>query len=93
MKAERMTALREIARSFLKCAGMTAQGELARVTGLSRPDAGLGNRALVEEGFAISSEAGSYHLKLFADELSIWQGGEQPMRRPAVLSSDYRSKA
>jgi hypothetical protein len=66
-RSDRKTALREIARSFLKCAGMTAQGELARVTGLSRPDAGIGNRALVEEGFAISPESGSYHLKLLSD--------------------------
>ncbi|MCI0659667.1 MAG: hypothetical protein L0220_01200 [Acidobacteria bacterium] len=69
-KADRRTALREIARSFLNCAGMTAQGELARVTGLSRPDAGLGNRALVEEGFAISPEPGSYHLKLLLEHNS-----------------------
>ena len=46
----RDTALREIARAFLTGAGMTLPGELARVTGLSRPDAGLGNRALVAEG-------------------------------------------
>ena len=43
-------ALREVARAFLYVAGMTTRGELAKVTGLSRPDAGLGNRALVEEG-------------------------------------------
>ena len=73
-KADRMTALREIARSFLNCAGMTAQGELARFTGLSRPDAGLGNRALVEEGFAISPAPGSYHLKLFLEpNLNLWR--------------------
>jgi|SRR5262245_39568011 len=66
-KPDRKIALREIARSFLKCAGMTAQGELARVTGLSRPEAGLGNRALVEEGFAISPEPGNYHLRLISE--------------------------
>jgi hypothetical protein len=66
-KADRITALREIARSFLKCAGMTAQGELARVTGLSRPEAGLGNRALVEEGFAVSiiTESGAFFSYTF----------------------------
>src|SRR5215813_9912855 len=53
-KVDRKTALREIARCFLAGAGMTIPGELARVTGLSRPEAGLGNRALVEEGFASS---------------------------------------
>src|SRR5262245_7185954 len=44
-RVNRQTALREIARCFLASAGMTIPGELARVTGLSRPDAGLGNRA------------------------------------------------
>src|SRR4029453_14677241 len=51
-RVKRETALREIARCFLANAGMTGPGELARVTGLSRPEAGLGNRALVAEGFA-----------------------------------------
>ena len=46
--------VREIARSFLTVRGITLPGELARVTGLSRPEAGLGNRALVAEGFAVS---------------------------------------
>ena len=40
-------ALRQIARSFLAGARMTVPGELARVTGLSRPDTGRGNHALV----------------------------------------------
>jgi hypothetical protein len=55
-------ALREIARAFLTSSGMTVPGELARVTGLSRPDAGLGNRALVTEGFATSPDRGVYRL-------------------------------
>ena len=55
-------AVREIARCFLTGAGMTVPGELARVTGLSRPEAGLGNRALVAEGFAVSPARGVYHL-------------------------------
>ena len=58
----RNIALREIARCFLANAGMTVPGELARVTGLSRPDAGLGNRALVAEGFATSPSRGVYVL-------------------------------
>lgn len=61
-RVSRETALREIARCFLSGAGMTIPGELARVTGLSRPDAGLGNRALVAEGFATSPATGFYHL-------------------------------
>lgn len=56
----RDVALREIARAFLNGAGMTVPGELARVTGLSRPEAGRGNRALVAEGFATSPAYGTY---------------------------------
>jgi hypothetical protein len=58
----RETALREIARCFLAGAGMTVPGELARVTGLSRPDAGRGNRALVKEGYATMPAYGEYRL-------------------------------
>src|SRR5262245_54811214 len=58
----RTIALREIARCFLSNAVMTVPGELARVTGLSRPDAGLGNRALVAEGFATTPSPGVYVL-------------------------------
>jgi hypothetical protein len=58
----RDTALREIARCFLTGAGMTIPGELARVTGLSRPDAGRGNRALVAEGYATMPAQGTYRL-------------------------------
>ena len=41
---------------------MTVPGELARVTGLSRPDAGRGNRALVAEGYATMPARGEYWL-------------------------------
>jgi hypothetical protein len=58
----RDVALREIARCFLASAGMTLPGELARVTGLSRPDAGRGNRALVAEGYATMPARGTYRL-------------------------------
>ena len=58
----RDVALREIARCFLSSAGMTVPGELARVTGLSRPDAGRGNRALVAEGYASMLSPGTYRL-------------------------------
>jgi hypothetical protein len=61
-RVRRDVAVREIARCFLTGAGMTVPGELARVTGLSRPEAGLGNRALVAEGFAVSPARGVYHL-------------------------------
>jgi hypothetical protein len=58
----RDVALREIARCFLSNARMTVPGELARVTGLSRVEAGLGNRALVAKGFATSPSRGVYVL-------------------------------
>ena len=41
---------------------MTLRGELARVTGLSRPEAGLGNRALVDEGSASMLAPGAYRV-------------------------------
>ena len=62
-RISRDVALREIARCFLAGAGLTIPGELARTTGLSRPEAGLGNRALVAEGFATSPARGFYVLK------------------------------
>jgi hypothetical protein len=61
-KVEREVARREIARCFLSAAGMTVPGELAKVTGLNRPEAGLANRALVAEGFAVSPSRGTYVL-------------------------------
>jgi hypothetical protein len=61
-RINRETALREIARCFLTGAGLTVRGELARVTGLSRTEAGRGNRALVAEGFATMLSPGVYRL-------------------------------
>lgn len=61
-RVTREVALREIARCFLTGAGRTVRGELARVTGLSRRDAGLGNRALVAEGVATMVVPGVYEL-------------------------------
>jgi hypothetical protein len=55
-------SLRELARAFLKGAGMTVRGELARTSGLSAPDAGLGNWALVDEEFALRVAPGVYRL-------------------------------
>ncbi|HEX8071367.1 MAG TPA: hypothetical protein VF546_15535 [Pyrinomonadaceae bacterium] len=62
-KVTRDEALREIARAYLVGAGQVACGELARVTGLSRPDAGRGHHALVAEGFAERLATGVYRLK------------------------------
>jgi hypothetical protein len=61
-RVNRDTALREIARCFLAGARMTVRGELARVTGLSRVEAGRGNRLLVAEGSAIMHAPGHYEL-------------------------------
>jgi hypothetical protein len=61
-RVSREIGLRELARCFLAGAGMTIPGELARVTGLSRPEAGRGNRALVAEGYAITPAPGVYQL-------------------------------
>ena len=61
-RIKRDAALREIARAFLAGAGMTTRGELARVTGLSRAEAGLGNGALVAEGCATMLATGVYRL-------------------------------
>jgi hypothetical protein len=61
-RIDRDTAIREIARCFLANAGTTVRGELSRVTGLSRPEAGRGNRALVAEGAATMVSPGVYRL-------------------------------
>ena len=62
-RVKRDVAVREIARCFLAGAGMTIPGELARVTGLSRAEAGLGNRALVAEGSATMLAPGHYQWR------------------------------
>jgi hypothetical protein len=64
-KVKRDDALREIARAHLQNAGLTLRGELAKITGLSRADAGKGNHLLVDEGFAERLETGVYRLSDF----------------------------
>jgi hypothetical protein len=61
-RVARKIALREIARAYLAGAGMTLLGETARVTGLSRVEAGLGNHQLVDEGYAVRVSRGVYAL-------------------------------
>ena len=75
-RVNRDAALREIARCFLSGAGYTSRGELARVTGLSRPEAGRGNRALVAEGFATMLSPGVYQLakRIDGDDLPAGDG-------------------
>ena len=59
---KREVALKEVAHAYLWSAGMTIRGELARVTGLRSPEAGLGNWALVDEGIAERLAPGIYRL-------------------------------
>ena len=61
-RTNQLTAVREVARSFLDGAGLTVPGELARVTSLSRVEAGIGNQLLVKEGHAIAVARGTYRL-------------------------------
>ena len=61
-RVKRDVAVKEIARCFLAGAGATLPGEMARATGLSRPEAGRGNRALVAEGYATMTAPGTYRL-------------------------------
>jgi hypothetical protein len=81
-RVPRDVALREIARAFLAGAGMTIPGELARVTGLSRRDAGRGNLALVAEGFAELLARGTYRLvakpQLRLDEAALPPASDEP---------------
>lgn len=71
-KIEKVLAFREIAEVFLSHAGMTFPGELARMTGLSRPDVGLGNKDLVKIERAICVEKGKY-LYRSRDLLDFYQ--------------------
>jgi hypothetical protein len=64
-KVEREDAVKEIARAYLTGAGMTLRRELSKVTGLSAPEAGLGNWGLVDEGFAERLAPGVYKLADF----------------------------
>jgi CRP-like cAMP-binding protein len=68
-KVRREEALQELARAFLDGAGMTTRGELARVTGLSRPEAGKGNHALVKQGYAERLGVGVYRISDFDERL------------------------
>ncbi|PYP88999.1 MAG: hypothetical protein DMF61_04680 [Blastocatellia bacterium AA13] len=70
----REVALREVARAYLRGAGMTMLGELTRVTGLSRSDAGLGNHALVSEKFAERIAVGVYRLTGLDESLKMLSG-------------------
>ena len=61
-RTKQLTAVLEVARCFLDGAGLTVPGELARGTGLSRVEAGVGNQLLVKEGYATAVARGTYRL-------------------------------
>lgn len=67
-KMARDRAIVAIARAYLTAMGQTARGELSRVTGLSRPEAGKANHALVDEGFAERRATGVYRLASLASD-------------------------
>ena len=70
----REEGLKEIARAFLRFGGMTERGELAKAVGITRKEAGLINRALVEEGFAERISVGVYQFKGFDKEIGKEMG-------------------
>ena len=84
-RVRRELAVKEIARCFLTGAGLTIPGELARVTGLSRSEAGLGNRALVKEGFATMLAPGWYQLAPRHPAIGVVAAGDE--EREAVEPS------
>jgi hypothetical protein len=65
-KMSREDALVELARTYLKGAGQTERGELSRVTGLKRAEAGRANHRLVDEGFAERLAVGVYRYARFS---------------------------
>jgi len=87
-RINRDVALREIARCFLTGAGLTIPGELARVTGLSRRDAGRGNRALVKEGFATMPAYGTYRLSNFEARTSKFEVSSERVADSEVPPSE-----
>jgi hypothetical protein len=89
-RINRDVALREIARCFLTGAGLTIPGELARVTGLSRRDAGRGNRALVKEGFATMVGYGTYRLSNPSSLLERVADSEVPASERLLVTAGER---
>lgn len=62
VKMDRETALRELARCYLRMCGMTLLGDLSRTFGFYRWESGLANHQLVDEGFAARLATGVYRL-------------------------------
>ncbi len=70
-RTNQLTAVREVAKCYLDGAGLTVPGELARVTGLSRVEAGVGNQILVKERYAIAVARGTYRLTSLGGSSSV----------------------
>jgi hypothetical protein len=87
VKVKKEEALREVARAFLSVAGITLQGELSRITGLSRPDAGRGNHLLVAEGFAKRLSEGVYQLR------TLYQRDEEAQLSNPIPDIEYAKQA
>jgi len=64
VRVSRLEALSELAQTYLKGAGLTLLGELSKVTGLSRPEAGRGNHVLVDNGLAERPSNGIYRWRM-----------------------------
>lgn len=62
IKLSREKAVRELARNYLKLAGMTLLGELSGKFGFYRWESGKANHELIDEGFAERLETGVYRL-------------------------------
>lgn len=65
IKLSREKAVRELARNYLKLAGMTLLGELSGKFGFYRWESGKANHELVDEGFADRMATGVYRLSSF----------------------------
>ena len=73
---------------------MTVRGELARVTGFPRPEAGRGNRALVAEGFATMLSPGVYRLaeERWANPARAIDVGEDGDNGPSFTHGDTETR-
>lgn len=62
-KIERESAVKEIARAYLKAAGEASSRELAKLLGIAPLEANLGFLLLCQEGYARQVEKGIFRLK------------------------------
>ncbi len=62
-KLTRETAVKEIAKAYMKMCGMTLLGDLSKAFGFQRWESGRANHQLVNEGFAERLATGVYKIK------------------------------